>query len=111
AVQFTSAVPDAAHSSIAGTGPVTADGASTSTITITLKNASQAPIAGLTPAFSATDTGGVNVYSACSATNVSGISTCTLTSTRAEAKTLSLTSPLSLAGGTVVFSPGAPHHL
>ena len=103
-IRFISA--SAAHSTITGTSGLTANGTSTSTITITLKNINDEPISGLTPTFSATDTGGSNVYSACSAGDVNGVSTCTLKSTLAESKTLSITSPVTLTGGTVVFQPG-----
>lgn len=101
-------VADAAYSTITGTGPVLADGTATSTITITLKNSVNNPVAGVVPAFSATDTGTTNVYGTCSSTDTSGVSTCTLRSTRAETKTLSITSPVTKADGTVVFTAGAP---
>ncbi len=97
----------ASNSSITGTGSVAADGSSSSTITITLKDYANAAIVGITPTFSATDTGATNNYGACSATNGSGIATCTLKSSRAETKTLSLVSPISFAGGTVVFTQAA----
>ena len=96
----------AANSSITGSGPVVADGVATSTVTVTLKNASNNAVVGVTPTFSATDTGTSNVYGACSATNASGISTCTLTSLKAETKTLSISSPIFKADGTVVFTNG-----
>ncbi|MES2528635.1 MAG: Ig-like domain-containing protein [Bdellovibrionota bacterium] len=107
-VTFTPGGPSVANSSITGTTPVVADGTTTSTITITIKDASNNPISGTTPTFSATDTGSVNVYGVCSATNASGISTCTLSSTKAEVKTLSLTSPVSKAGSNVTFIPDSP---
>lgn len=96
----------AAHSSISASGPVIANGVSTSTVTITLKDASNIAVSGIVPGFSATDTGGTNVYGLCSSTNASGVSTCTFTSTKAETKTLSITSPISLTSGTVVFAAG-----
>ncbi len=106
-VIFNPDVPSTATSTIIGSGPVTADGVASSTITITILDSNSNPISGTTPTFDATDTNGTNVYGACSATNASGVSSCTLTSTRAETKTLSLTSPISKADGTVVFNPGA----
>ena len=96
--------PDAANSTIVGTGSVGANGVSTSTVTITLKDYSNIAIVGVTPTFSATDSSATNVYGACSATNASGVSTCTLKSTYAETKTLSLAAPISFSGGTVVFT-------
>jgi adhesin/invasin len=107
-VVFAPGTVSALHSSITGTSTVVADGTSTSTITITLKDASNVGVGGIVPIFSATDTGATNVYGTCTSSIAStGISTCTLTSTKAETKTLSLTSPISLSGGTVVFVPGA----
>ncbi len=94
------------NSSIVGSGPVVANGAATSTITVTLIDASGTPVVGITPTFTATDTGSTNGYGGCSATNSSGVATCTLTSTKAETKTLSLTEPMMLTGGTVVFTNG-----
>jgi adhesin/invasin len=96
----------AANSSIVGTGPLVANGVATSTVTITLKDAANVGVSGIIPAFSATDTGSKNTYVTCLSTNASGISTCTFTSTKAETKTLALTSPVSLTGGTVVFTAG-----
>jgi adhesin/invasin len=107
-VVFTSGGASVANSTITGTGAVTADGVSTSTITITLLDTFMNPLDGVTPTFAATNTGGTNVYGGCSATNASGESTCTLTSTRAETKTLEITAPISKTDGTVVFEAGAP---
>jgi adhesin/invasin len=106
-VVFTSLLPDAAHSTIVGTGPVVADGSASSVITITLHDVNDVPVQGLTPTFSATDTGGTNTYQACSSTNGSGVSTCTMKSTHAEIKTLSIQTPIVKVGGTVVFNAGA----
>ena len=106
-VVFTPGDPDATHSTITGSGPVVADGASSSTITITILDAFQNPISGEVPSFSATSTG-TNTYTTCSATDSFGASTCTLKSTKAEIKTLSITSPVTKADGTVTFSAGTP---
>ncbi|PIU00301.1 MAG: hypothetical protein COT74_05055 [Bdellovibrionales bacterium CG10_big_fil_rev_8_21_14_0_10_45_34] len=100
-------VAASANSTIAGTTPVVANGTSTSTITITLLNSSLCSIQGITPTFGATDTGSANAYAACSASNSAGVSTCTMTSTKAESKTLSITGPLAKSGGTVIFTHGA----
>lgn len=94
------------NSTITGTSPVTADGSSTSTVTITLKNANNEAVVGVTPTFSATNTGSTNSYAACSATNISGVSTCTMTSTRAEVKTLSIATPISKTDGSLTFQNG-----
>lgn len=95
--------PDSTYSSITGTSQISADGSTASTITITLKDSFSNPLPGVTPTFSATNTNSTNSYGTCSATNLSGISTCTLTSTYAETKILSLVSPIAMTGGSVVF--------
>ncbi|MDR3608514.1 MAG: invasin domain 3-containing protein [Oligoflexia bacterium] len=105
-VTFNAGAAVAANSTITGTGPVVANGTATSTVTITLVDAHSNPVVGVVPSFLATDTGSTNSYGACSATNSSGQSTCTLTSSHAEAKTLSITSPVSKTGGTVTFTNG-----
>jgi hypothetical protein len=74
---------------------------------IVLKDANENAITGVTPTFSATDSGTNNTYGACSSTNASGISLCTLSSLSPELKTLRLTSPLFHDGAQVKFlSPG-----
>ncbi len=99
-------------SSISGTSLVTADGSSASTITITLKNSDNVALEGLTPTFSATDTGSTNTYIGCSASNNLGVSTCYLKSTKAESKTISITSPFSLTSTSpVIFIAGNPTQL
>lgn len=103
--------PAALYSTITGTSPVVADGVSTSSITITIKDTYLNALSGITPTFSATDTGATNVYGACSVTDASGISTCTLKSTYVETKTLSIQTPVVKADGTVNFTPGAPTKL
>ena len=107
-VTFASTAATAANSSITGTTSITANGIATSTVTITLKDVANVPLAGITPTFSATNTGAGNAYQACSATNSLGVSTCTFTSTHAETKTLSISSPVVKAGGSVIFVPGSP---
>lgn len=94
---------DAGNSTIVGTGPVDADGVSTSTITITLLDAANVGQSGIIPTFSATDTGGDNIYGTCSASDASGISTCTLASLTAETKNLTITSPITDLGSAVIF--------
>jgi hypothetical protein len=106
-VTFNPGVPASAHSTITGTTPVVANDTDTSTITITIKDAFSNPISGQTPTFSATNTGNGNTYGACGVTNTSGVSTCTLKSTKAEIKTLTITSPVTKADGTVTFNAGA----
>jgi adhesin/invasin len=106
-VTFSASLPTAANSTISGTGPVVADGATDSTVTITLKDNSNNPVPGIDPVFDATDTGAGNIYDACSMSDASGVSVCTFTSTKAETKTLRITSPVTKSDGTVVFTAGA----
>ncbi len=107
-VVFTSVGASALNSTITGSGPVLANGVATSTVIITLKDSANNPVVGQIPTFSATNTGTTNTYGTCSATNASGISACTLASTKAETKTLSIATPVVKADGTVVFTPGSP---
>jgi alpha-tubulin suppressor-like RCC1 family protein len=105
ALAINAVATSATYSTITGSGPNLPDGTSTSTITINLRDSSNVAISGVTPTFSATGTG--NAYGACSATNASGISTCTMTSTVPGTKTLSIATPISKTGGNVVFIAGA----
>jgi hypothetical protein len=100
--------PSAAQSTITGTGPVPAEGKSQSTITITIRNSSGVGIAGFYPTFSATDTGGTNIYGLCTQTNAGGVSLCTLRSKAAELKTLQLLTPVVKTGGTASFTSVTP---
>lgn len=96
--------PSATYSTITGTGPVLANASALSTVTITLKDEFQNAVPGVTPTFSATNTSSGNMYLSCSATNASGISTCTFSSSRYEVKTLSILTPVAVTGGTVTFT-------
>ncbi|PIT98889.1 MAG: hypothetical protein COT74_12715 [Bdellovibrionales bacterium CG10_big_fil_rev_8_21_14_0_10_45_34] len=97
---------DTTNTTIAGTTPVVANGSATSSISVTLLNDSMCPLQGVIPTFSATDTGSTNNYGSCSASSSSGVTTCTLASTKAESKILSLTSPIAKSGSTVIFTHG-----
>ncbi|MDR3608201.1 MAG: Ig-like domain-containing protein [Oligoflexia bacterium] len=108
-VTFIASSVSVANSTITGTGPVTANGSSTSTITITLEDVNSNPVSGITPSFAASGSG--NSYGACSATNASGVSTCTMSSTIAQTETLSITGPISKSGGSVSFVPGPASQL
>lgn len=99
------------RSSITGNGPTVANGTSSSTISITLKDSSNNPVPGVVPTFSATNTGNTNVYGACTSSNASGVSMCSLKSTKAEVKTLSLLTPTTKTGGTVTFTNGPATNL
>ncbi|HTL11139.1 MAG TPA: Ig-like domain-containing protein, partial [Bdellovibrionota bacterium] len=106
-IDFIAAAPAAGNSDITGTSPVFANGISASTITISLADANGNRASGITPVFSAS--GSNNTVGACSASDSLGISTCTLQSTTAEVKSLSITSPFSLTPGhNVSFIPEQP---
>ena len=96
-----------ANSDITGTNTIIADGIAASNVTILIKDTLNNPIVGFIPIFSATNTGGSNIYGICSETDGSGTSTCTLKSKKAETKLLSVLSPLVFSGGTVDFVAGA----
>ena len=101
----------ASDSIVDATTPVTADGASTSTITITAKDAYGNPIPDIPAAqvvVAATGTGNTLTQPS-SATDANGQATATLASTKAETKTVSVTisgTPISDTA-QVVFEPGA----
>jgi hypothetical protein len=100
-----------ANSTITGTTTI-ANGVSISTISITLRDPANNPIVGMAaPTFSATDTNATNVYGACSVTDSSGVSTCTMTATKAEVKTLTITGPITKTGGTATFTHGPASQL
>jgi hypothetical protein len=96
------------NSTIVGTGPVIADGISTSHITITLLDSNNQALTGVVPTFSAT---GTNTYFPCTAVNAEGVSHCLMTSSQPGAKTLSVTSPIAFSSGLVQFNPGSPKFL
>ena len=98
---------DARYSTIISTsGSVIANGTAKANVTIVLLDKDLHPVPNEVPTFSATDTRGTNEYSACSETSVLGISNCTFTSEVAETKTLKLSSPSVVTGGTVTFIHG-----
>ncbi|MBT3983705.1 MAG: hypothetical protein HOE90_20280, partial [Bacteriovoracaceae bacterium] len=104
-------VPIIGNSSISGTTPHTADNVDASTISINLQDQYTNPVEGMTPTFSATDTGTTNVYGTCSAGDANGDSSCTLKSTKAEVKTVQLDTPVVIVGNALTFDPGAPAKL
>ena len=93
--------PVAQHSWISGEDGAIADGDDEATITIELAGTDGVPSEGVTPQFAATGAG--NSYGECTATNSEGISTCTMTSSEVEEKTLEITDPVEVTGGTVRF--------
>ncbi len=74
---------------------VDADGTSISTITFTLLNCNSQGVAGITPTFSVSGT--QNSPLPCSVTDTAGMSTCTLSSTHAETKSIEATAPALIA--------------
>jgi adhesin/invasin len=106
-VTLTAAAISPTYSSISGSATTVADGVATATITISLRDPSNVPVSGVIPSFSATDTGGQNSYGACSLSDGAGLSTCTLKSTKAENKTLSISAPITKVGDAISFVHGA----
>jgi hypothetical protein len=102
AARTPAAVAPTNPSTISATGPTTVGSASV--VTITLLDDDSVPITGVVPTFTssnAADTEGV-----CNASDGAGVSTCTLDSTVAELKTLTIATPLAAAGktGTTIFT-------
>lgn len=95
-------VPSDATSTISVDGPGTADGVTPVTVTITLKNSAGGPIPLVQPTFTASGTG--NTIYACGTANSSGVATCLLTSSTAEVKTLTLSSPSGLTAVTTTVT-------
>ncbi|MBL6991176.1 MAG: hypothetical protein ISR65_15435 [Bacteriovoracaceae bacterium] len=91
-------------SSITGTTDVVADNFEISYITVTLLDAYNNPIKDFTPTFAAT--GSENTLIGCTPTSNTGASTCSLKSTKAEDKVLSIVNPFILTGDTVTFING-----
>ncbi len=103
--------PVAPRCTISGTGPQMADGNATSIITVGVRDTDGLPVEGAPLTFVATDSRGGNVYGACSVTDANGNGTCTLRSTVAEIKQLTLTAPVVNDGGNVLFVGGGPDPL
>lgn len=105
-VTFVSTAAVASQSSITGTDNILADGVSQSDIVITLKDKDDNPVMGQMTGFQATDTDSKNVIGSCPLTDINGQSRCTLASTRAEIKTISISSPFTKIGPGIKFLPG-----
>jgi hypothetical protein len=101
-VTFQAGSVDSGTTTISATSPIDADGSSTSTITVTLRDANSNPISGTIP--TVTVGGTRNTVSTCSSTNASGVSTCTVSSYKGETKSLALATPVSVSGNNIVFS-------
>lgn len=103
AFDITAGVPSAETCTISGVDMVIGDDES-ALITIELRDVHGNSVAGITPDFHAT--GEENTYSACSETDEVGLSTCTMLSTNAGLKTLTLTEPVEVLGETIEFFAG-----
>ncbi|MFN7453528.1 MAG: LamG-like jellyroll fold domain-containing protein [Pseudobdellovibrionaceae bacterium] len=96
---------DAATSLVSATGPVAADGSAALSVSIELKDAAGVAVAGVVPRISVT--GSNNSIGTCTASDVSGLSNCSVTSTTAQTKSISMSYPVTVAGPDVVFTAGA----
>ncbi len=93
------------NSTISSTTNVTANGTTGATVTITLKDAFGNFISGVTPVINVSGTN--NTVSTCSISSSIGVSTCTIKSTKAQSKTITITSPSGItSSATSVFLPG-----
>lgn len=100
---------DSANTTLVGSGDTPADGTSALTVTITLLDAAGQPVASVTPQISVS--GSSNTISPCSVSDAAGVSTCTVTSVRAETKSVALSFPFVKAGFDVNFTAGAATRL
>lgn len=96
----------ATTSTIEVVGTPIANGLVDNTVRIALRNADGEALSGIVPQFTASGFRNT-VVQTCSATDSNGISTCpnAIGSTLAEAKALSLTSPISATVGSTTFAP------
>lgn len=92
------------NSSIVAPGPIVANGTDTLNVSIVLHDQNDAPMAKVTPVLSVTGTG--NTVGVCSETDGDGVSSCTVTSTKAEIKTINLSAPSPINGVDVEFVAG-----
>ncbi len=92
---------------VAAPATQTADGTAVSTITVTLKDSFDNPVAGQTVTLEATGTGNTIVQPA-AATDAAGVATGTIASTKAEQKTVTAkVGTTTVKTATVTFTPGA----
>jgi hypothetical protein len=102
------AIPSATTSQITATSPVVADGISTSTITVTVRDASGNPISGKNVTIAATGSGNT-ITQPSSPTDASGQTTASIKSTKAETKTITATvDSISIQTAVTFFSPAPP---
>lgn len=92
-------------STLQAIGPFIADSTTPATIKIYVKNKG-VPVVDFIPVYKVTGTG--NLLGQCSPTDSTGLSTCQLRSSVAEAKTISLIKPATTIKTEVVFYPGIP---
>jgi Invasin, domain 3 len=95
--------PDPSYSTLSVDSTKLADGIEEATLTYTLLDCNSQPIIGFTPLFTATDSSSLNTQTACTASDSSGLSTCTLKSEYAETKTITTTN-IALATTTIDFT-------
>lgn len=104
------ATVDATQSSLTinSSASVVADGVSTASVEILLKNSQNEPVIGVIPQLALSGSGGV--AGVCPATDADGLSVCEVASTKAETKVVSISWPIAKSGGSgasVLFVAGA----
>ncbi|MCE3009486.1 MAG: Ig-like domain-containing protein [Proteobacteria bacterium] len=105
AVSGIDAKVDGSRSAVTASGPVAADGTTALSVSVELKDSAGLAVAGVVPKISVS--GSNNTIGTCTVSDASGLSTCSVTSTKAEAKTISMSYPVTLAGPNIVFTSGA----
>jgi photosystem II stability/assembly factor-like uncharacterized protein len=107
-VVFDGAAPSMLHSTFtASVSALTADGTSTTTLTLTAIDANGNPVTGQTVTLSATGSGNT-LTPTTGPTNAAGVFVATLASTTAEAKTITADIGAIAPTTMVTFTPGAP---
>lgn len=93
------------NSTLEAVGPFIADSTTAATIRIYVKNKG-VPVVGFIPVYKVSGSG--NMLGQCSETDETGLSICSLRSSIAESKTISLIKPLINVKAEVIFYPGIP---
>lgn len=105
ALSGAAATVDASQSTLEASSDIVADNVAISEIKVILKNKSGDPVEGVPPIVVSSGSG--NTISACTVSDENGLSTCSLKSTVAEEKRISMTFPTAVTGPSIVFLPGA----
>lgn len=100
---------DASQSTVEASDNIIANGTATSEIVITLKNSKGETVEGVPPRLTVSGTN--NTVSSCTVSDEEGISNCTVSSTKAEDKQITVNFPTTIEGPSVSFLPGPASRL